>query len=257
MKRPFAMLIWVVMAALVASGCATATLKDFDNAYTIDGADKVLAVVGRKVAVEQVLPLPRESENEDEIVIVMDEAFAARYEILELVHGAYDRRFVDFAAFDHYGYPKFARPEIVMVYLQEYDGKLFHWKYQWDPVHRTKDGRYAYCGDRSLFTEDAMREDRRQLVGLRAFDERVLPPGAHAVAADGKTRRSIGFVTSSAMSPALGRPIALGLVENGRARMGEVLDLEHYGYKRSGGSRHRAEVVAPCVLDRQGARLNA
>ncbi len=115
----------------------------------------------------------------------------------------------------------------------------------------------AYCGDRSLFTEDAMREDRRQLVGLRALDARVLPPGAHAVTVGGKARRSIGFVTSSAMSPALGQPIALGLVENGRARMGEVLDLEHCGYKRTGGSRHRAEIVVPCFLDPEGARLNA
>ncbi|MEZ5923238.1 MAG: 2Fe-2S iron-sulfur cluster-binding protein [Hyphomicrobiaceae bacterium] len=117
--------------------------------------------------------------------------------------------------------------------------------------------RDAYVGDRSLFTEDAMRVDRRQLVGLRALDRRVLPPGAHAIVSSGRERRSIGFVTSSAMSPALGYPVALGLVENGRMRMGEVLDLEDYGAKRTGGSRHQAEVVAPCFLDGQGARLHA
>jgi sarcosine oxidase subunit alpha len=115
----------------------------------------------------------------------------------------------------------------------------------------------AYCGDRSLFTEDAERSDRRQLVGLRALDDRVLPPGAHAVVTEGQGRRSIGFVTSSAMSPVLGRPVALGLVENGRARQGEVLDIEHFGFKRLGGSRHRAEVVAPCAFDPDGARLHA
>jgi sarcosine oxidase subunit alpha len=115
----------------------------------------------------------------------------------------------------------------------------------------------AYCGDYSLLTEDAKRRDRRQLVGLRALDDRVLPPGAHAVVTDGTARRSIGFVTSSAMSPTLGHPVALGLIENGRARYGEVLDFEHFGFKRTGGSRHQAEVVTPCFLDRQGARLHA
>ena len=123
-----------------------------------------------------------------------------------------------------------------------------------DPREKRSD---SYVGDRSLFTEDAMRADRRQLVGLRALDERVLPPGSHAVVARGSGQRSIGFVTSSAMSPTLGFPVALGLVEGGRARMGEVLDIESFGYKRTGGSRHRAEIIAPCVYDRQGARLDA
>ena len=122
------------------------------------------------------------------------------------------------------------------------------------PREKRKD---SYVGDRALFTEDAMRTDRRQLVGLRALDERVLPPGAHAVVAAGASRRSIGFVTSTAMSPTLGRPVALGMIENGRARMGEVLDLESYGYKRTGGSRHRAEIVAPCAYDPEGGRLDA
>jgi sarcosine oxidase subunit alpha len=122
------------------------------------------------------------------------------------------------------------------------------------PRNRRND---AYVGDRALFTEDALRGNRRQLVGLSALADRVLPPGAHAVSSDGKDRRSFGFVTSSAMSPVLGKPVALGLVENGRARLGETLDLEHFGYKRTGGSRHRAKIVAPCFLDPDGVRLHA
>ncbi len=62
-----------------------------------------------------------------------------------------------------------------------------------------------------------------------------------------------------ARTPALqaGRPVALAMIENGRARMGEVLDLEHYGYKRTGGSRHQAEIVPPCAYDPEGSRLHA
>ncbi len=145
MERPFAPLIWLALTALAASGCATGALKDFDNSYTIDGSDKTLAFVGRKVTVAQMV-----GGAEDPNVIVLDLGFAARYEILELVHGDYDRRFIDFEAYDHYGYPRFAEGDIAMIYVAEHDGRLYHRKYQWDPVHRTRDGRYAYCGDRYL-----------------------------------------------------------------------------------------------------------
>ncbi len=175
MKRPFAMLIWLVMAALVASGCATATLKDFDNTYTIEGADKMLAFVGRKVAVERVIQPPPVSENEDEIVILMDEAFVARYEILDVVHGDYGGRTIDFEAYDHYGYPMFAKHDLAMLYVVEYEGALFHRKYQWDRVHPTKDGRYAYCGDPYFLLDETELEDvdRRSLEPIE-FDPPVV-----------------------------------------------------------------------------------
>ena len=115
----------------------------------------------------------------------------------------------------------------------------------------------AYCGDRSLFTEDAERSDRRQLVGLRALDDRVLPPGAHAVVTDGQGRRSIGFVTSSAMSPVLGAPRGARPCREwpGPSRRGA--GRRAFRLQRAGGSRHRAEVVAPCAFDPDGARLHA
>lgn len=141
--------------AVLASACATTTaLEDFDNAYAIEGDDKTLAFVGRKVKVAQMI-----GSDNDPDVIVMDLGFAARYEILELVHGAYDRRFIDFEAYDHYGYPRFAKEDVAMIYVAEREGGLYHRKYQWDPVRRTKDGRYAYCGDRYLTLSEEERRD--------------------------------------------------------------------------------------------------
>ena len=111
--------------------------------------------------------------------------------------------------------------------------------------------RAEYVGRRSLFTDSANDPNRRQLVGLAASDAAPLPTGAHAVETRDGRRRSIGFVTSSYWSPTLARPIALGLIERGRARMGEMLALHHLGRDL------QATICDPCFLDLQGARLNA
>jgi sarcosine oxidase subunit alpha len=108
-----------------------------------------------------------------------------------------------------------------------------------------------FVGRRSLFTEEAMRADRKQLVGLTVAEgEPPLGTGAHGIERVGGTKRSLGYVTSSYFSPTLGRPIALALIEAGVARHGEVIDIQHLGMLR------RATITAPCALDPAGDRLN-
>ncbi len=108
-----------------------------------------------------------------------------------------------------------------------------------------------FVGDRSLSTPFARRSGRRQLVGIATTGEQPIPVGAHPVThTDGKLR-SIGYVTSSCWSPALGRPVALGLVEDGRKRLGEELQFEHMG------TRFAGTLVGSCFLDPPGARLHA
>jgi sarcosine oxidase subunit alpha len=68
--------------------------------------------------------------------------------------------------------------------------------------------------------------------------------------ANGK-HRSLGYVTSSYMSPTLKRPIALGLIERGMDRHGEIIDIRHFGEIR------KARIVGPCAFDPEGERLNA
>jgi len=109
-----------------------------------------------------------------------------------------------------------------------------------------------FIGRRSTMRPDAMRENRRHLVGLEAIDEKgVLPIGSHIVAEDTvPPTASQGWVTSSVLSPTLNKPVALGLVENGRDRMGEdvvVWDL---------GQRRRARIVATGAFDPKGEQLN-
>ena len=106
-----------------------------------------------------------------------------------------------------------------------------------------------YFGRRALFTPEARRPNRRQLVGLETDGDTSLPTGAHLVPL-ARPRRSLGFVTSSYFSPILARPIALAMVEGGRSRMGEELGVFHLGALRS------ARIARACALDPQGDRLN-
>lgn len=108
-----------------------------------------------------------------------------------------------------------------------------------------------YVGKRSLFTEVAERRDRPALVGLSIEGDIPLATGAHAVENGQKGLRSLGFVTSSYWSPTLARPIALALVESGRQRLGEEIEIYHLGERR------RATVTSPCVFDPEGDRLHA
>ena len=109
-----------------------------------------------------------------------------------------------------------------------------------------------YIGKRSLFMPVAKDKGRKQFVGLSVeAGEAPLPTGAHIATGAGAARRSQGYVTSSYMSPSLGRPIALGLVEDGFKRMGEAVGVYHLGAVR------RATIAPAVALDPEGKRLHA
>ncbi|MFE0254735.1 sarcosine oxidase subunit alpha family protein [Streptomyces sp. NPDC059010] len=85
-----------------------------------------------------------------------------------------------------------------------------------------------FIGKRSYSRADTARTDRKQLVGLLPSDGTTrLPEGAQLVAPDATLETvpvpMLGHVTSSYHSPALGRPFALALVADGRARIGQTL----------------------------------
>ena len=84
-------------------------------------------------------------------------------------------------------------------------------------------GDQDFLGRRSLSRPDAVRPDRKQLVGLLPEDPAiVIPEGAPLVGQLGGTPPVpvIGHVTSSYYGPRLGRSLALALVEGGRQRHG-------------------------------------
>jgi sarcosine oxidase subunit alpha len=83
-----------------------------------------------------------------------------------------------------------------------------------------------FIGKRSLSLPAMSRPGRRQLVGLRTESHAaILDIGSQITAhlAPPIGTHSLGHVTSAYWSETLGRSIALALVENGRARLGERL----------------------------------
>jgi sarcosine oxidase, subunit alpha len=110
-----------------------------------------------------------------------------------------------------------------------------------------------FIGKRSLTRSDALRDDRKQLVGLLTADpDEVLPEGAQIVAERSRKppMKMIGHVTSSYYSATLGRSIALALVRGGRRCFGETvyIPLEHRVVS--------AAVGKPVFYDAEGKRLH-
>jgi sarcosine oxidase subunit alpha len=94
---------------------------------------------------------------------------------------------------------------------------------------------------------------RKQLVGLLSVERsRLLEEGAQVVANAGQTppMQIIGHVTSAYASPALGRPIALAMIADGRSRLGQTL------FVPMPGGDIAVEVTSPVFYDPEGARLN-
>ena len=80
-----------------------------------------------------------------------------------------------------------------------------------------------FVGKRSLARADLARPGRKQLVGLLTPGP-VLDEGAQIVAAPASLQ-PLGHVTSAYGSATVGHPIALALIEDGRARIGQTLSV--------------------------------
>jgi len=100
----------------------------------------------------------------------------------------------------------------------------------------------------------ALCGENRKLVGLLTDNPAIaLEEGAQVTesASPPIGSSALGHVTSSYMSPAVSRPIALALVAGGRSRMGSKLHVPMPGRAVS------VTVVGTVFYDKEGARLNA
>ncbi|MDG4650057.1 sarcosine oxidase subunit alpha family protein, partial [Roseibacterium sp. SDUM158017] len=108
-----------------------------------------------------------------------------------------------------------------------------------------------FVGKRGLARPDLAAPGRKQLVGLLTEDRSRLEEGAQIVfdPAQPKPMRMVGHVTSAYHSEAVGRPIALALVEGGHDRMGEIVHIPM-------PDRTIAAKITPTVfVDPENARL--
>ncbi len=111
-----------------------------------------------------------------------------------------------------------------------------------------------FLGRRSLTRADTERTGRKQLVGLLTADpETVLVEGAQLIAAADAgppPAPMIGHVTSSYYSANLGRSIALAVIRDGRARIGETV------FAAMADHTIEAVVSEPVFFDPKGERLH-
>lgn len=114
-----------------------------------------------------------------------------------------------------------------------------------------------FFGRRGLMRSDSARAGRKQLVGLLTSDaQTVLVEGSQVIRAQDAARINCppvpmtGHVTSSYMSPTLGRSIAMALVEDGRNRLNEEVAVVVHGRVVP------ARIVEPRFYDAKGERLH-
>jgi sarcosine oxidase, subunit alpha len=112
-----------------------------------------------------------------------------------------------------------------------------------------------FVGRRSLQRPELRRADRKQLVGLVPADgHTMIPRGAQLVADPHHALPNplLGHVTSSCYSPTLAKPIALALLEGGRARHGERV----YAMSPLQAATLEVTVTAPVFIDAEGVRAH-
>ncbi len=109
-----------------------------------------------------------------------------------------------------------------------------------------------FWGDALRRSEVLVRPDRPTLVGLEALDANEPPNnGAILFFADDEIKgHGRGHITSTTYSKHVGKAIALGLLQGGKAHIGKTIVAASPVH----GRQYQLKVVDPCFLDPQGDR---
>ena len=113
---------------------------------------------------------------------------------------------------------------------------------------------FSFIGKRSLDRSDCVRVNRKQLVGLKPLDPKVvLPEGAQIVNNPNEPipMAMQGHVTSSYYSACLGHSFAMAVVKGGLDRMGEIVHCP-----LADGRTIAAEICSSIFYDPKGDRQN-
>ena len=109
-----------------------------------------------------------------------------------------------------------------------------------------------FWGDALRQSENLQRPDRPTLVGLEAVDANE-PPNNGAIlffADDAIKGHGRGHITSTTFSKSVGKAIALGLLQGGVSRVGQIVIAASPVH----GRQYKLKVVEPCFLDTEGNR---
>ena len=104
-----------------------------DTTNEIEKNNGLFVFVGEKIDAK---PIPYTPGNRDN-------GIKAKYKILQVVYGDYYKDEIEFEAYDHYTTPEFITYKTVLLFISEFEGKYYQQKYMFDPLAKTKDGRWA------------------------------------------------------------------------------------------------------------------
>ncbi|HEX2628456.1 MAG TPA: hypothetical protein VHM26_05585 [Chitinophagaceae bacterium] len=120
--------------------------------FAQNNKDSLVVFVGEKIDVRKIPDDDRIAKKdtiikgEDTLIgisLFMDSEFKATYKILKLLNGHYTADTISFYAYDHYGWPAFSKYNTVLLFVYPYPDKNIHEKYQFYPLYKTKDERWA------------------------------------------------------------------------------------------------------------------
>jgi sarcosine oxidase subunit alpha len=109
-----------------------------------------------------------------------------------------------------------------------------------------------FWGDALRHSDNLQRKDRPTLVGLEAVDVNE-PPNNGAIlffVEDEIKGHGRGHITSTTYSKSVGKAIALGLLQGGTSRVGQIVVAASPVH----GRQYKLKVVEPCFLDPEGNR---
>lgn len=104
-----------------------------DTSNKNERKNKLFVFVGEKIKITPVASNPGD----------FDSHIKAKYLVLQRVYGSITKDTIEFDSYDHFGRFAFAEHKNVLLYVSEHEGKLYHEKYMYDPLFKTKDGRWA------------------------------------------------------------------------------------------------------------------
>ncbi|WP_298119415.1 hypothetical protein [Flavobacterium sp.] len=76
-------------------------------------------------------------------LISMDSKFKSKYKILKSFTNNFNSDTIEFVSYDHFSKVKYDEFENVLLFVGKYCDSLIHKKYQYQPVYKTKNGKWA------------------------------------------------------------------------------------------------------------------
>ena len=157
------MIIWILTVLLLASSLSDASGQTKDNLYVF---------VGEKIEISDFQP--------NKVDHLFDNAVRAKYKVIQNIYGNYKQDTIEFEAYFHCGGAIFSKFKNVLLFVSNYNGRLYLEKYQYFDVYKTIDGRWASPGDTSKFDRQNLgnfKPQHLQFIDTVWYDIRQLDRG--------------------------------------------------------------------------------